>query len=423
VLIVDELQPERAPTLVRRAARRWLASPAVWVFVLGGLAVLSLVAMLPLSLLSRQLGSGSTALVIGIPCAGVGLVVARRHPGNPLGWLYLLIASCLFLATDGGDYSSFVYRHGHDLPFNAVGLALDQTWAEGIVLFVLAILLFPDGKLLSPFWRWALRAYCVMYAGLLIAYVVATAQALSAHPVRVDATGGLSAIDNPSGWFGVIEHSLLLLLLLAFGVAFIGRQVLSWRRSSGERRQQLKWLACGATVTIVSVVVAAPLSTSSTVLLKWLDALLWFGLAALPVSMGVAILRYRLYEIDRIISRTLAYTAVTALLIGIYAGVVLLSHDVLPLTSPVAVAAATLVAAASFSPLRRRVQRIVDRRFNRARYDAELTIAAFAGRLKDAVDLDTVRLDLTDVVQQTLEPAHVSMWLGDLGRSSGPRQA
>lgn len=138
--------------------------------------------------------------------------------------------------------------------------------------------------------------------------------------------------------------------------------------------------------------------------------------------MGVAILRYRLYEIDRVISRTLAYTAVTALLIGIYAGIVLLSHDVLPLTSPVAVAAATLVAAASFSPLRRRVQRIVDRRFNRARYDAELTIGAFAGRLKDAVDLDAVRLDLTDVVQQTLEPAHVSMWLGDVGRGTGPRR-
>jgi hypothetical protein len=105
---------------------------------------------------------------------------------------------------------------------NAVGLALDQTWAEGIVLFVLAILLFPDRKLLSPFWRWALRAYCVMYAGLLIAFVVATAQALSAHPVRTDATGGLSAIDDPRGWFGVVGHSLLL-LLLAFSVAGLRR--------------------------------------------------------------------------------------------------------------------------------------------------------------------------------------------------------
>src|ERR1700691_2966169 len=163
---------------------------------------------------------------------------------------------------------------------------------------------------------------------------------------------------------------------------FVVHQVLSWRRSSGERRQQLKWLACGAIITIVSVAAALPLSTAGTAPLKWLDGLFWFGIAALPVSMGVAILRYRLYEIDRIISRTLAYTVVTALLIGIYVGIVLLSHDVLPLTSPVAVAAATLVAAASFSPLRRRVQRVVDRRFNRARYDAELTIAAFAGRLK-----------------------------------------
>jgi hypothetical protein len=380
--------------------------------------VLSLAATLPLSLLSRQLGNGIVALVIGVPCAGVGIVVARRQPGNPLGWLYLLIASCLFLATDGGDYASFVYRTGHHLPLGAVGLVLDQTWTEGLALFVLVILLFPDGKLPRGSWRWALRTYCVLYAALFTAFVVATAGALTAHPLRVDATGGLSAIDNPVGWFAVAERSFLL-LLLAFSLAFIGRQVLSWRRSSGERRQQLKWLASGATVTIVSVVVAIPLSTSGpTTLLDWVDNLAWFGLAALPVSMGVGILKYRLYEIDRIISRTLGYTVVTALLIGVYGGIVLLSHDLLPLTSPVAVATATLVAAASFSPLRRRVQRIVDRRFNRARYDAEVTVAAFAGRLKDAVDLDTVRLDLTGVIQQTLEPVHVSMWLRERGQGT-----
>jgi hypothetical protein len=120
--------------------------------------------------------------------------------------------------------------------------------------------------------------------------------------------------------------------------------------------------------------------------LEWVDNLIWCGLAALPVSMGVAILRYRLYEIDRIISRTLAYAAVTALLVGVYAGLVLLSTDVLSLTSSVAVAASTLAAAALFNPLRRRVQRVVDRRFNRAWYDAELTVAAFADRLKNAVD-------------------------------------
>jgi hypothetical protein len=135
------------------------------------------------------------------------------------------------------------------------------------------------------------------------------------------------------------------------------------------------------------------------------------GVAALPVSIGIGILKYRLYEIDRIISRTLAYALVTALLVGVYAGLVLLATQVLQFSSPVAVAASTLVAAALFSPLRRRVQRAVDRRFNRARYDADRTVAAFAARLKDAVDLDSVRDDLTGVVHQALEPAHVSVWI------------
>jgi hypothetical protein len=145
--------------------------------------------------------------------------------------------------------------------------------------------------------------------------------------------------------------------------------------------------------------------------LEWIDNIFWFGLAALPVSMGVAILRYRLYEIDRIISRTLAYALVTGLLVGVYAGLVLLATHVLLVSSPVAVAASTLAAAALFNPLRRRVQRGVDRRFNRARYDAGKTVAAFAGRLKDAVALDAVRDDLASVVHQALEPAHVSVWI------------
>ena len=384
----------------------------IWAVVLSVLAALSLVAMLPLSLLSGQLGNGTVALIIGVPCAGVGVVVALRQPGNPLGWLFLVIASCLFLATDGGDYASFAYHLGHHRPLGAVGLALDQTWAEALALFVLVILLFPDGKLSSPFWRWVLWAYCALYAGLVAVLATATAGALAAHPVRIDATGGLSAVDNPGGWFAAAFHSFLL-TLLAFSIAFIGRQVVSWRRSSGERRQQLKWLASGAAITMASVVLALAWSTPgpTTALREWADNLAWFGLAALPVSMGVGILKYRLYEIDRIISRTLAYALVTGLLIGVYAGLVLLSNDVLSLTSPVAVAASTLIAAALFNPLRRRVQRIVDRRFNRARYDADVTVAVFAGRLKDAVDLNAVQSDLTHVVQQTLEPAHISLWL------------
>jgi hypothetical protein len=137
----------------------------------------------------------------------------------------------------------------------------------------------------------------------------------------------------------------------------------------------------------------------------------WFGVAALPVSIGVAILKYRLYEIDRIISRTLAYAIVTGLLVGMYAGLVLLAQEVLRFSSPVAVAVSTLAAAALFSPVRRRVQHVVDRRFNRARYDADQTVTAFAARLQDAVDADAVRADLANVIHGVLEPAHVSVWL------------
>jgi hypothetical protein len=135
------------------------------------------------------------------------------------------------------------------------------------------------------------------------------------------------------------------------------------------------------------------------------------GILALPVSIGFGILRFRLYDIDRIISRTLAYAILTGTLVGIYAGLVLLATQVFRFHAPVAVAAATLAAAALFNPVRRRVQRVVDRRFNRARYDADQTVVAFAARLKDAVDLDTVRDDLAGVVQQALEPAHLSLWI------------
>jgi hypothetical protein len=135
------------------------------------------------------------------------------------------------------------------------------------------------------------------------------------------------------------------------------------------------------------------------------------GVAALPVSIGAGIMRYRLYEIDRLISRTLSYTIVTGTLVGVFVGLVLLTTRVLPFSSPVGVAASTLAAAALFNPLRRRVQRLVDRRFNRARYDAEATVASFSARLRDAVQVDVVRDDLLGVVAHALEPAHLSLWI------------
>jgi len=391
-----------------------LGSPRFWSMALGALAVLSFAAAIPLSVLSDQADNLVIAAVIGLPSAGIGVLITRRQPGNPLGWLFLVSAVCQFIGTDGGGYALLAYHFGHHLPLATVALALDQIWGPSLVLFAVSILLFPDGRL-SRFWRWVLRVYAVSFATLLVAMAVAIAGALAAHPVRVDENGGLAAVDSPVGWFNAVQ-GMILVLILALSVSFIVRQALSWRRATGERRQQLKWLASGAFVSVVCLIVAGNFGSSGNgpagpTLVGVLTSLVWFGVAALPVSIGVAILKYRLYEIDRIISRTLAYAIVTGLLVGVYAGLVLLATEVLRFSSPVAVAASTLVAAALFNPVRRRVQHAVDRRFNRARYDAERMVTAFAGRLQDAVDPDAVRADLTGVVHTALAPTHVSVWL------------
>jgi peptidoglycan/LPS O-acetylase OafA/YrhL len=233
-----------------------------------------------------------------------------------------------------------------------------------------------------------------------VSYTAATAVAVAHHHLVYLASGQVAAADAPPTWTELVFFGTVGLAWLSA----LGHQVASWRRSSGERRQQLKWLLSGTVVCAVLGIWA--LATNSAI---WEVAIL--GLCALPASMGVAILRYRLYDIDRIISRTLAYALVTGLLIGVYAGLVLLATQVLRFSSPVAVAASTLAAAALFNPVRRRVQRAVDRRFNRARYDADAAAAAFAGRLQGAVDLDAVRADLLGSVAAALEPAHVSVWL------------
>jgi hypothetical protein len=374
----------------------------MWAVALSGLMVVSAAATVPLSLLSRQYVNGVVPLVIGVPCGVVGVLVARRQPGNPIGWLLLVIPACLFLATDGADYALLAYHLGYHLPLGPLALVLDELWAPSLLLLFVVILLFPDGRLPAPSWRWALRAYGALYAALLAALAVATADAIIGRPIRVDSSGGLVGVDQAAGWYKQVQDPITILLVV-LSLSFVAHQVLSWRRSSGERRQQLKWLASGGALTVVCAV------------LLTVNGLAWFGFAALPVSIGVGILKYRLYEIDRLISRTLAYAIVTGLLVGVYAGLVLLATRVLTVHTPVAVAASTLAAAALFSPLRRRVQQAVDRRFNRARYDADKTVAAFAARLTGAVDLDTVRGDLLGVVQRSLEPAHVSVWTSQRG--------
>jgi hypothetical protein len=191
----------------------------------------------------------------------------------------------------------------------------------------------------------------------------------------------------------------------------VAGQVFSYRRSSGDRREQLKWLAGGVAAVLVGVTLNRALSGSHGLTGLAGSVAGAAGLLAFPVCIGVAVVRYRLYDIDRVISRTLAYAIVTGLLVGVYAGLVLLTTQGFGVHSSVAVAASTLAAAALFNPVRRRVQKVVDRRFNRARYDADQIAAAFAARLKDATDLDAVRDDLASVVRRALEPAHVSLWI------------
>jgi hypothetical protein len=195
-------------------------------------------------------------------------------------------------------------------------------------------------------------------------------------------------------------------LISAALLVSVAAVVVRFAKSSGEERPQLKW--CATAALVLAVVFVASIWLNSAIV-NVLQSLAFLGLWT---AIAIAVLKYRLYDIDRIISRTLAYAIVTGVLIGVYAGLVLLATQMLTLTSPVAVAGSTLVAAALFSPLRSRVQRAVDRRFNRARYDADQTVAAFAAQLKDAVDLDSVRDDLAAVVQKALEPAHVSVWIG-----------
>ena len=179
---------------------------------------------------------------------------------------------------------------------------------------------------------------------------------------------------------------------------------MSWRHSTGVRREQLKWLMFGSAIAIVCAALSIPGQTAPSGIWAGLNGVLSIGFIALPVSIGVGILRYRLYEIDQVISRTVAYAIVTGLLVGVYSALVTTAHRVFPLRSPPAVAGATLAAVALFNPLRRRVQRVVDRRFNRAHYDAEATIAAFAVRMQDAADLEEVRRDLLAVAHQAWSP-------------------
>jgi hypothetical protein len=385
-----------------------LASPAT-AAVLGVLIVLLAAAVIPLTVLAHQPVAGNAAqLLVGVPMGVVGFIVARRQPRNPIGWLLLVVVVGILLSLVADPYAWLVYRLGYRLPFGPLVAFLQTAYFPVLVVALPPVfLLFPDGVLPSPRWRWVLRLYLavsvILIGGLYVSLIIAMAIA----GVHIDASGNLSVMDHPpAGMAWVNKYAgLILFPMLAFWLLFAGRLALSWRRASGDRRQQLKWLLSGVVIAVAGLFlsnVVPALDPAATAV----------GVGVvLPVCLGVAILKYRLYDIDRIISRTLAYAIVTGLLVGVYAGIVLLATEILQFHGTVAVAAATLAAAALFNPLRRQVQKVVDRRFNRSRYDADQTVAAFAARLKDAVDLDTVREDLAGVVNRALEPAHISVWI------------
>jgi hypothetical protein len=386
----------------------------------GVLAVLVLALVAagwPLATLARlnvNVSNGVVPWWLLTPFGVVGFVVAWRKPRNPLGWCLVGLAVAGAVSEDGSFYAVADYRLRHGtLPLGWAAMLAQPGWAIAIALIGVALVLFPDGTLAFPRMRWVLWLYLAIGVVWLGSAYGITVDAIVRHDIRVDSGGNLVALGDSASspaWWNVVQNVGLVVLGLSALLSLAG-QVISYRRSSGERRQQLKWLLGGFGVGLAGVVIAgltAGHAPSWGIVVGHVAVL---GIFAVPVSMGVAILKYRLYDIDRIISRTLAYAIITGVLVGVYAGMVLLATEVLGLRSTVAVAASTLAAAALFSPLRRRVQHVVDRRFNRARYDADQTVAAFAARLKDAIDLDSVRDDLAGVVNQALEPAHISVWI------------
>ena len=337
----------------------------------------------------------------------VGYVLAARRPGNKIGWMCLgagLVLGAGFFCYWYGQ-SGLVAAPG-SLPA-ARAAAWFSNWAwQTIPAAALAfiLLLFPTGRLYSRRWRPAMWFVAVVFTLDLAAQVVRACR-VWADPFAAPG----------AGWYPWARTAILILVpaaLLAGGAAVAVR----FARSSGEERLQLKWFAMAGLLVVATIIPLAlapqiglsPSAESAAV--PVLKVVFCLALVGLYAAIAVAILKYRLYDIDRVISRTLAYAIITGVLAGLYAGLVLLATGVFRVHAPVAVAAATLAAAALFAPVRRRVQQRVDRRFNRARYDADQTVAAFAARLKDAVDLDTVREDLARVVQAALEPAHVSVW-------------
>jgi hypothetical protein len=341
---------------------------------------------------------------VAVPLAVVGALIVVHRPGNRLGGLLLVGALALDVEKVAQELVQYGVRHPGAVPaLEWIGWVSNWAWVPAILMLLLLPVLFPDGRPLSPCWRplvWAI------VAGALVSLVGS-----ALIPEIVDAPSLRNPLGLPSAAGTGLEQALpkLFLGLPVAGVAAATSLIVRFRRARGVERQQLKWLAYAIGGVMIALVV------QDSWLGGWAVAAGNVALWAIPAAIGVAILRYRLDDIDRLINRTLVYGLLTTLLGAVYAGLVLglgqLFGGVGGKPPSWAVAGATLAVAALFQPARRRIQQGVDRRFNRRKYDAAKTVEAFSARMRDEVDLDTLSAELLAVIDQTMQPTTASLWL------------
>jgi hypothetical protein len=399
-----------------------LASRLAWSLCTASLLLMALALLLILLGWSTELPKGWTPWrdqvigVLGLVGAPIlGGFIASRRPGNPYGWLWLGFGMGFALLSLGEPYAAYALVVGPgSLPApRTVVQVLGLGWVLYIIFAPFLLLLFPDGRL--PSRRWRFLVWTVVAAGAVLLVLVPFLPGRS----------GFAPVENPFGIGGTFGDVVTVLVVAGVFVIF-GAIVISalslvfrFRRTTGIERQQIKWFAYAAVVLGGSVIFSGLLGFDLPGV--W-DALFeTVTIAGLYVAVGIAILKYRLYEIDRIINRTLVYGALTVMLAAVYfGGVTLLQATFRVLTGQeqqpqLVIVASTLVIAALFNPLRRRIQNFIDRRFYRRKYDARKTLDSFSLKLRDETDLEQLNGDLVDVVRETVRPVHVSLWLREPG--------
>jgi hypothetical protein len=394
---------------------RTLVAWSLWLATLGCCAaglVVTLAVVRPLTA-GVLVDGAARALAYPLGYATVGLILTLRRPANPIGWLYAAAGLLWSLAIPGDAWLDQLVFERRPLPLAARVDAVygEFNWAPATVLGIaLPALLVPDGRLRSRRWR------AVAAAGMAAAALVLVGGSLA--PARLEDT----PIANPfglAGPAGAVAAAMVAagtLLWMAVMVASLACVVLRFRSSAGVERQQLRWVVAGAAGAVAGLLAGATMPQRTVI-----SSVLYSTVLCVPVSVSVAVLRYRLWDLDRLVSRTVTYGLVTALLVIPYLLIVPAAGRLAQGSGSLAVAAATLAAAAAFAPLRRRVQDLVDRRFNRRRYDAARTVEAFATRLRDQVDLDVLSAELLAVVDQTMQPLGASLWLRPVAPPRLPR--